>query len=149
MNLYFILLTPFISAAIAQVMKIMLSHRNNMKLVDLIKFSYAGMPSGHSAFVSSLVVIIGLTQGITSPIFALTIAFAVIVINDALKLRQYLGQQGAIINVLIKDLKDDQFLDEKYPILKERIGHTKIEVLAGCLLGIAIGIIIFIIFNTI
>lgn len=147
MNLYLIILTPFFSAAIAQIIKIMLSRRNKMKLIDLIKFSYAGMPSGHSAFVSSLATIIGLTQGITSPIFALTLAFTVIVINDALKLRQYLGQQGAIVNVLIKDLKEDQFLDEKYPILKERIGHTKIEVIAGCLLGIAIGIIIFIILN--
>ncbi len=147
MNLYLIILTPFFSAATAQIIKIMLSRRNKMKLIDLIKFSYAGMPSGHSAFVSSLATIIGLTQGITSPIFALTLAFTVIVINDALKLRQYLGQQGAIVNVLIKDLKEDQFLDEKYPILKERIGHTKIEVIAGCLLGIAIGIIIFIILN--
>lgn len=147
MTAYIIILTPFVSATIAQIIKIALRHQNKMKLADLIKLSYAGMPSGHSAFVSSLVVIIGLTQKINSPIFALTLAFAVIVINDALKLRQYLGQQGAIINILIKDLEEDQFLDEKYPMLKERIGHTKIEVLAGCLLGIAVGIIVFIVFK--
>jgi len=118
-----------------------------MKIKDFFRMSYAGMPSGHSAFVASLVTIIGLAEGMQSPLFALTLAFAVIVINDALKLRQYLGQQGAILNILIKDLKEDQFLDEKYPILKEKIGHTKVEVLAGILLGIAVGVIIFILSN--
>jgi uncharacterized protein len=143
MNLYLILLTPFISAIIAQGIKMILVKRNQSKIKDLIKLSYAGMPSGHSAFVSSLVTIIALTEGITSPFFALALAFAVIVINDALKLRQFLGHQGAVINSLIKDLKEDQFLDQKYPLLKERIGHTMIEVSAGILLGIAIAILIF------
>lgn len=147
MNLYLIILTPFISAAAAQIIKIILGKRNKMKIKDFFKMSYAGMPSGHSAFVASLTTIIGLTEGFQSSLFALTLAFAIIVINDALKLRQYLGQQGAILNILIKDLKEDQFLDEKYPILKEKIGHTKIEVLAGTLLGIAIGIIFFALLN--
>lgn len=147
MNLYLIILTPFISATIAQMIKISLGQRNKMKIKDLFRMTYAGMPSGHSAFVASLTTIIGLTEGFNSSLFALTVAFAVVVINDALKLRQYLGQQGAILNILIKDLKEDQFLDEKYPILKERIGHTKIEVLAGILLGVVIGIIIFLLSN--
>lgn len=147
MNLYLIILTPFISATVAQMIKISLGRRNKMKIKDLFRMTYAGMPSGHSAFVASLTTIIGLTEGFNSSLFALTVAFAVVVINDALKLRQYLGQQGAILNILIKDLKEDQFLDEKYPILKERIGHTKIEVLAGILLGVVIGIIIFLLSN--
>lgn len=147
MNLYLIILTPFISAVIAQIIKISLVKRNKMKIKDFVKMTYAGMPSGHSAFVASLATIIGLIEGLHSPLFALTLAFAIIVINDALKLRQYLGQQGAILNILIKDLKEDQFLDEKYPILKEKIGHTKIEVLAGILLGIAVGITMFILLN--
>jgi uncharacterized protein len=147
MNLYLIILTPFISAAIAQIIKIILGKRNKMKIKDFFKMSYAGMPSGHSAFVASLTTVIGLSEGFQSPLFALTVAFAIIVINDALRLRQYLGQQGAILNILIKDLKEDQFLDEKYPILKEKIGHTKVEVLAGILLGIALGIIIFSLLN--
>lgn len=146
MELYLIIITPFISAAVAQIIKIILGKRNKMRFKDLLKFSYSGMPSGHSAFVVSLVTIIGLTEGLKSPLFAVALAFAFIIINDALRLRRYLGQQGAIINILIKDLKEDQFLDEKYPILRERIGHTIIEVLAGTFLGIIIGIIIFILF---
>ncbi len=144
MSDYIILLTPFISAAIAQGLKISLSKRNKMKLRDFFAFTYAGMPSGHSAFVMSLVTIIGLVEGLKSPLFALSIAFAVIVINDALKLRMYLGQQGETINILVEDLNEDQFLDQKYPKMKERIGHTKREVLAGSFLGIIIAIVIYI-----
>ena len=143
MTIYLILLTPFIAAGTAQVIKIILAKKNKMRVKDLIKFSYSGMPSGHSAFVSSLTTVIGLSQGFDSPLFALTLAFAVLVINDALRLRQYLGQQGSIINILIKDLKEDQFLDEKYPIMKERIGHTIIEVIAGLILGAIVGIVTF------
>ncbi len=144
MSDYIILLTPFISTAIAQGLKISLSKRNKMKLRDFFAFTYAGMPSGHSAFVMSLVTIIGLVEGLKSPLFALSIAFAVIVINDALKLRMYLGQQGETINILVEDLNEDQFLDQKYPKMKERIGHTKREVLAGSCLGIIIAIVIYI-----
>ncbi|MCK9439090.1 MAG: divergent PAP2 family protein [Patescibacteria group bacterium] len=146
MSNYIILLTPFIAAAVAQALKISLSKRNKMKIRDFFAFTYAGMPSGHSAFVVSLVVIMGLVEGLDSPLFALSIAFAVIVINDALKLRMYLGQQGETINILVEDLDEDQFLDQKYPKMKERIGHTKREVLAGSCLGIAIAIIIYFLF---
>lgn len=143
MNLYLIIITPFIAAAVAQSLKIIFNRKNPFKLKELCKFSYSGMPSGHSAFVASLVTIIGLSQGIHSPIFGLALAFAILTVNDALRLRQYLGQQGAVLNILIKDLKDDQFLDEKYPILKERIGHTTSEVGVGLFLGITVAYILF------
>lgn len=143
MKSYIILITPVIAAAVAQIIKVLLVRKNKMTFKDLIKFSYAGMPSGHSAFTVSLVTIIALTQGLYSPLFALSLAFAIIVINDALRLRQYISQQGAVINILIKDLNDDQFLDEKYPLLKERIGHTKLEVMAGMILGMLIGLLMF------
>jgi uncharacterized protein len=144
MSIYYLLITPFIAAIIAQVIKIILKKKNKMKAEDLIRFSYSGMPSGHSAFVSSLVTIIGLSEGVKTPIFALALAFAVLVINDALRLRQYLGEQGAMINILIKDLTEDHFLDEKYPTLKERIGHTIIESIAGIILGIIVGLLMFV-----
>lgn len=143
MNLYLLIITPFIAAGIAQASKSIFNRKNPFKIKELCRFSYSGMPSGHSAFVSSLATIIGIDQGFNSPVFALALAFAVLTINDALRLRQYLGQQGAVLNVLIEDLKDDQFLDEKYPILKERIGHTVYDVSAGILLGISVAYILF------
>ena len=143
MKSYIILLTPIIAALLAQIVKILVVKKNKMTFKDLLRFSYSGMPSGHSAFTMSLVTIIGLTQGLQSILFAISFAFAIIVINDALRLRQYLGQQGAVLNILIEDLREDQFLDEKYPILKERIGHTFTEVIAGIILGIIVGILMF------
>ena len=117
MNNYLILATPFIAAGISQFLKMFLNKDNPFKARDLFRLYYAGMPSSHSAFVSSMTIVLGLTQGFSSPIFGLSLAISALTINDALKLRQYLGQQGAVLNVLIRDLKDDQFLDEKYPIL--------------------------------
>lgn len=143
MNNYLILATPFIAAAVSQFLKIFLNQDNPFKVKDLFKLSYAGMPSSHGAFVSSMTMIIGLTQGFNSPIFGLSLAISALTINDALKLRQYLGQQGAVLNVLIRDLKDDQFLDEKYPTLKERIGHTKMEVTVGLIVGTTIAVLLF------
>ncbi|PKM91715.1 hypothetical protein CVU82_00715 [Candidatus Falkowbacteria bacterium HGW-Falkowbacteria-1] len=147
MNSYLILITPFVAVITAQALKIILNKKNKMKWKDFFALTYAGMPSGHSAFVISLVTIIGLVEGFDSGLFAMSLAFAVIVINDALKLRMYLGQQGGIINILVEDLSEDQFLDQKYPKMKERIGHTKIEVLAGSMLGIMIAISLYLLFS--
>lgn len=132
---YLVLFAPFLSGMLAQAIKISLKKRNNLKLKDFFLFTYAGMPSGHSAFVVSLSVTMGLTQGWNSPIFVLALVFSILTISDALKLRRYLGQQGEAINTLVDDLSDDQFLDQKYPKMKEKVGHTKREVLAGAALG--------------
>ena len=83
MKSYIILLTPIVAALIAQIVKILVVKKNKMTFKDLMKFSYAGMPSGHSAFTISLVTIIALTQAIHSVLFAVSFAFAIIVINDA------------------------------------------------------------------
>jgi hypothetical protein len=110
-------------------------------------FSYSGMPSGHSAMVISLATIIGLKEGFDSSIFALSVVFAVIVIRDAVGLRRYLGQHGRILNILVKDLKDDSFLDEKYPRLLEKIGHTPAQVMAGAMIGFLTSLIGYLILN--
>ena len=146
MSSYLMIIAPFAAAAIAQTSKAFFNRRNPFKISELYRFSYSGMPSGHSAFVASLVTIIGLIEGATSPVFALALVFAVLTINDALRLRKYLGNQGAVLNILISDLKDDHFLDEKYPILKERIGHTIYDVIAGVFLGVVVSLIFFLFF---
>jgi len=134
---YDILLLPIIAGLISQLLKLMVKpNKRAMNLSSLI--AYSGMPSSHSAMVISLATIIALEQGLASPIFGLTVIFAIIIIRDALGLRRYLGQHGKILNVLVKDLKDDQVLDEKYPHLIENIGHTPAQVIVGGLLGFII-----------
>jgi uncharacterized protein len=133
--MYEILLLPLIAGVgIAQPLKFFIkSNHQSLKLKNIV--AYSGMPSGHSAMVVSLSTILGLKLGLDDPLFAFSVIFAVIVIRDALGIRRYLGEHGRILNVLVKDLRDDDVLDEKYPTLIERIGHTPAQVLVGGLIG--------------
>lgn len=144
---YLILLTPFVAAGIAQVIKISIKQRGRQfRAKDFFKFTYSGMPSGHTALIVATVTIIGLTQGMASPMFAFSFVVAMVIINDAIRLRNYLGQHGEILNVLVKDLKDDNVLDEKYPKLLENIGHTPAQVIVGTLIGVVTALLMYFIF---
>jgi acid phosphatase family membrane protein YuiD len=90
---------------------------------------------------------IALQEGADSPIFAMSIVLALLIITDAIGLRSYLGNHGKILNVLVKDLDEDEFLDRKYPKLLEKIGHTPLQVLAGSVLGFAVSILAWMIFT--
>lgn len=129
-----ILLLPLIAGAIAQTIKFFIGS-NEQKINFKNLMAYSGMPSGHSAIVISLATIIALKEGWQSPLFAITVILAIIVIRDALGIRRYLGEHGRVLNVLVKDLGNDQVLDEKYPRLLERVGHTPAQVFAGALIG--------------
>ena len=109
--------------------------------------AYSGMPSGHSAIVISLATIVGFQEGLHSPLFAITIVFAVLTIRDAIGIRQYLGEHGKILNILVNDLKNDDVLEQKYPHLLERIGHTPMQVIAGSVLGFLVSLIGYLILN--
>ena len=77
-------------------------------------------------------------------IFAIEfVVLAIVIINDALRLRNYLGQHGEILNVLVKELKSDDLLEKRYPRLLEDIGHTFPQVLAGSGLGIVVATLIY------
>lgn len=138
---YQILLSPIISGLLAQIIKLLIrSNGQAFSLKNLM--AYSGMPSGHTAMIVSLTAIIGLTQGFSSPLFALSAVLAIIIIRDALGFRRYLGQHGKMLNALVRDLKKDDLLDAHYPRLLERIGHTPAQVLAGGALGLAVSLII-------
>ena len=143
--MYQILITVLLAGITAQLGKLLIKS-NKMKLDWHSITSYSGMPSSHAAFVASLTTIVGLTQGFASPLFAVCLIFSLLVIRDALGIRRYLGQHGEIINILVKDLKEDKMLDEVYPKLLEKIGHTPGQIIAGSAIGILISLISFFIF---
>jgi acid phosphatase family membrane protein YuiD len=146
MTTYSILILPLISIFIAQLIKLLLkSDKQKFGFKNLL--AYSGMPSGHSAMVVSLAAIIGLKIGFDSPLFAISTIFALIIIRDALGIRRYLGEHGKMLNVLVKDLSDDKVLDEKYPRLLEKIGHTPAQVLAGSAIGLAVSLIGYLLFK--
>lgn len=132
--MYIYILAPIIAFIIAQGTKVLLrSFKRKVTLHDV--FAYSDMPSGHTSVVVGLTSIIGFKLGITSPIFAVAFVFATIVIVDAIGLRNYLGQHGKTLNILVKDLKEDDFLDNSYPKQLEKIGHTPLQVLVGGTIG--------------
>lgn len=135
-----ILLLPIIAGAIAQSIKLF-TQKGGKKFNYKRLLAYSGMPSGHSAMVVSLTTIVCLEEGIKSPLLAICVILSIVVIRDALGIRRYLGQHGNILNILVKDLKDDALLDESYPHLLEKIGHTPAQVLVGAILGFLVSLI--------
>jgi hypothetical protein len=136
---YQVLIIPIASAALSQVIKFFIKS-NHEKFNLKILTAYSGMPSGHSALVVSLSAIIGLHEGWDSPLFAAALVLAIIVIRDALGIRRYLGEHGHVLNILLEDLKNDRVLEQKYPHLLERIGHTPLQALAGSLIGLSVSL---------
>ena len=121
---------PFMAAIISQSIKTLL------EFIKYRKFSFqrfingmGGMPSTHSALVSSLTSIIYLDYGV-SPLFAVTLFFSLIVIYDAMGIRYESGKQAQYINKLTGSR------------LKEKIGHKPLEVLVGIFIGILITLIL-------
>ncbi len=140
--MYLIIILPIISGVfIAQTIKILTRIFKKEKVTWKQYLAYSGMPSGHSAMVVSLTTIIGLREGVDSAIFGLSFIFAFLVIRDAVGLRQYLGQHGKTLNILVNDLKDDHVLEHQYPHLLERIGHTPLQVVIGSLIGFLVSVV--------
>ncbi|HPD07954.1 divergent PAP2 family protein [Patescibacteria group bacterium] len=135
-----ILIIPLVAALVAQVSKVFIKG-NHQKLNWSILWAYSGMPSGHAAITSALTTIIGLEKGITYPGFAIALVFTLLTLRDATGVRRQLGNQGGVINKLVDDLDDDNYLDRRYPHLTEKIGHTPLQTVAGVLLGIIIAVI--------
>ena len=143
--MYIYLICPIVSFILAQGTKVFIRSLNHkITLHDL--FAYSDMPSGHTAVVVGLVSIIGLKDSLSSPLFAISFVFAAIVITDAIGLRNYLGAHGRTLNILVKDLKEDEFLDRSYPKQLERIGHTPMQVLVGAVVGIVTSLIAWYLF---
>jgi hypothetical protein len=107
-------------------------------------FTHGHMPSTHSAFVTSLIFSTGHLAGYDSAAFLIAFSLGIIIIDDALRLRMYLGDQGRYLNMLIENLKMNP---EKYPRLKERIGHRSSEVVVGIIYGFILAYFFIFIFE--
>lgn len=101
-------------------------------------FSTGGMPSAHSAMVSSLATAIALECGMSSPIFAVAAIFAAIVMFDAQTVRRAAGLQARLLNQIVQELFSGHRLSQQK--LAELLGHTPLQVYLGTILGISIAI---------
>ena len=129
MKEYAYLITPFLAWLVAGILKFIInSIRAKRFAFDLI--GYGGLPSNHSAIVSSIAALVAFKEGINTPAFGVAIALAFIVILDASSLRRQVGKHAEVINQLTSITKTDSFNK-----LRERMGHTRLEIFLGILVG--------------
>lgn len=131
-----VLITCVTAWFIAQLLKIILTFYKTKK-VDMTRFvGSGGMPSSHTSFVMALATSFGKIYGWASPLFAMTLCFAFVVMYDAAGVRRAAGYQAKVLNMIIDDLTHHKPLGNER--LKELLGHTPKEVFAGAILGIII-----------
>lgn len=132
-----VIITAVLGWFVAQLLKVIIVSMK-LKKIDFSRMvGSGGMPSSHSAFVVALATRIGCLKGFDSVEFAIAFCFALVVMYDAAGVRRAAGKQAEILNKIIDDLTHNKLKQEK---LKELIGHTPIEVLAGAILGLIIGL---------
>ena len=128
--------TPALAWIAAQLLKTLLDGIRNRHLNPHLLFGTGGMPSAHSALVCGLAAAAGRTQGLESPVFAITVALAAIVMYDAAGVRQAVDRQSEILTHLLSHVPRTQ--DDFDRFLESLVGHTRIQVLGGALLGILV-----------
>jgi acid phosphatase family membrane protein YuiD len=128
--------TPFLAWLTAGCLKFLI---NSLKARRWAfgQIGYGGLPSNHSAIVASTAALIALREGIGHPAFGVAVTLAFIVMMDASSLRRQVGRQAEAINRLnAASTGPDQ------PPLRERMGHTKIEMLAGIFVGVVVAVLV-------
>ena len=101
-----------------------------------------GMPSAHSATVCAMVIATARSEGIASPIFAIASVLAIITMHDAMGVRYETGEQAKVLNQMIEQWIDVS--EKNAPLLqnlhlKEMVGHTPLQVVAGVVVGVVVG----------
>lgn len=133
----YVLWVAVIACLLAQFLKLVFELARHGKVNFRTLVETGGMPSAHSALVTALATGVGQTMGWESPEFALACIFAVIVMYDAAGVRQAAGKQARILNQIIEELfREHTSFNEAR--LKELLGHTPVQVFAGCALGVMV-----------
>ena len=127
-------LTPFLAWLVAGVSKFII---NSIKAKQLAfgLIGYGGLPSNHSAIVSSMVALIAHNEGIAHPGFGVAITLSFIVMMDANSLRRQVGKHAEAINKLTDRASG-------HSLMRERIGHSIMEIVAGITVGAATAIVV-------
>lgn len=139
-----ILWTTIAAWGLAQFIKVPLEYLEHRRWNWGLWFSSGGMPSSHSALVVSAMLSIGLLDGFDTPIFALSVAVAMVIVYDAAGVRREAGRHAERINILINELITGHPINEKQ--LKEVIGHTPTEVIVGVALGLVTAVVSYLFF---
>ena len=134
------LFTPFLAWLVAGTLKLVINSVRARKLAFGL-IGYGGLPSNHTAIVTSVAALVALKQGFDHPAFGVALALAFIEVLDATSLRREVGKHAALLNKL------DNPSTGTTP-LRERMGHSCIEVGAGIFVGISVAVIITTLINS-
>ena len=136
-----ILIAAILGWVIAQSLKVLLVCIKDKRFDIRRMVGSGGMPSSHSAFVTAATTATAFECGFASPLFAISVVLAFVVMYDASGVRRETGRQAEILNDIIENIgKDTPAVMGKR--LKELIGHSPFEVAVGGVLGILIGIVL-------
>ncbi len=130
-----------IAWAIAQTIKVVFGLVREKRLVLRYFFTSGGMPSSHSATVSALATAVAMLQGMGSAAFAIAAIVAAVVMYDAAGVRQAVSRQSVILDRLVKELREKRPRGEVEHDLRQFVGHTPFQVIAGLCLGIAVALL--------
>ena len=140
-----VLLIPGCAWIIAQIAKTLINFIMTKKFSFDRLIGDGGMPSGHSATVTALAVMCGLTEGFGSTVFGLAMVFAIVVMHDAMGVRREAGKHAESIKEmaeLVNELFKERDLKIRTEKMKKLIGHTPLQVFVGALVGLLIAIIV-------
>jgi len=138
-----VLITMLIAWLLAQIIKIPLDFLYTRRWNWALLLSVGGMPSSHSALLTSATMATGLYHGFDNPLFALGVAITMVVTYDAAGVRRQAGIHAQRINVLFEEVLRGHPVDQKE--LREVLGHTPLEVTGGVLFGIFVSVIMWLI----
>ncbi|MBM3166280.1 MAG: divergent PAP2 family protein [Chloroflexi bacterium] len=138
-----IIWVPAAAWVVAQVLKLVIASIREKRFMLSYLTTMGGMPSSHTALVCALATTIAVVEGLGSPLFAVAAFFALIVMYDAAGVRQTVGNQSVMLNRLLDELfKGKAKVNPEFEQrLRELIGHTNFQVIAGALLGIAFAMV--------
>jgi uncharacterized protein len=134
-----ILLSALLAWLIAQTIKLAIALIRNHRVDFRYMVSAGGMPSAHSALVTALATAVAREQGLDSALFAVSTIFAAVVMYDAAGVRQAVSVQARILNRMLDEIFTQHAFSERR--LFELLGHTRLEVFVGFVLGAAVGIL--------
>lgn len=131
-----VLMSALTAWFLAQVLKTLTSYWKHREFRAERLVGAGGMPSSHTSLVVGLASAVALHDGISSPLFAVSAVLAGIVMYDAAGVRRAAGKQARVINKLVREMRVEHTIKDTR--LKELLGHTPLEVMAGALLGFLI-----------
>ena len=140
-----ILLTGLASWILAQALKIPLDLFQSRHWNWALFFAAGGMPSSHSALVTSTAAAVGLHYGFDNPVFGVATALAMIVVYDATGIRRQAGMQARQINILVEELLKGHPISQEH--LREVLGHTPLEAIGGMFLGLVMAIVLWLVWR--